>query len=650
MQEDMVDKDLVMDIKLAVLRREGEHGSYDTESLQGIISLECSLLHTSDTEMPAQLTRLGNSLMERLERFDNVANVEREVSAFEDAARLTPDDDPAKPGRLGNLGDSYRRRFDRLGDVADLHRAISSLEDAVQRTPDDHRGKPGFLTNLGNAYCARFERLEDVADIEWAIPILEDAVRLAEDDDPPKPLILSNLGTAFLRRFKRFEDKVDVEQAISIFRDAVQLAKDDDLEKARALSNLGTSYLARFEQLKDDADIHQAVSILGEAVQCMSDDHPGKANCLSSLGNSYALRFQRFEDVADIDRAISSLQDAIERMPNDHPYKATPLSNLGASFATRFDHLGEIADLDSAIRQYQKAARSVACAPRTRFDASVQWAAYARQRGSSPLAAYDCAIDLLPRVAWLGLAVPARHEQLAELGDVVRAAAAAAIEQDDYALALEWLEQGRSIVWGQVLNLRSPVDNVRAVDPVLADRLGSISKQLENPTAQVAFEPVGQLSSEKIARKHRSLSLEWEHLVDQIRADLDDAFLRPKKLSQLREAARYGPVVVINVHEGRCDTLVIMADLDDVVHIPLRNFSYRQAEDLQRSLAAALSVPGLRARYSNRDVTRPRLGHDRNPNDTFSPILSQLWEHVVKPVLDGLAFSVRDLYSMHFPH
>jgi hypothetical protein len=52
-------------------------------------------------------------------------------------------------------------------------------------------------------------------------------------------------------------------------------------------------------------------------------------------------------------------------------------------------------------------------------------------------------------VAWLGLAVPALHEQLAKIGGVVRTAAAAALEQAQYPLATEWLEQG------QVLKLRN---------------------------------------------------------------------------------------------------------------------------------------------------------------------------------------------------
>lgn len=46
--------------------------------------------------------------------------------------------------------------------------------------------------------------------------------------------------------------------------------------------------------------------------------------------------------------------------------------------------------------------------------------------------------------------------------------------------ALGWLEQGRSIVWGQLLDFRSPVDELHTVDPGLADRLAQVSVELEN--------------------------------------------------------------------------------------------------------------------------------------------------------------------------
>jgi tetratricopeptide (TPR) repeat protein len=621
----------------------------DAADIDNAISNHEGALHLVKDEDPTSsrpliLSHLGTSLLMRFTRLgDNIEGIEQAISILRNAVQVVKDDHKALA--LTSLGDSYHARFQRVGDVQDIDRAISSHEDAVRCTPDDHPEKVPRLTSLGDSLIQRFEHFGDVPDIDRAISSYEDGVlRCTPDDHPDKVNCLNGLGHSFFRRFERLGDIVDIDRAVSIFGDAVRLAKDYRLSIATYLINLGNACLARFRHVRDVADLDRAISSHEDAVRCTPDDHPDKAGYLTNQGSSFGIRFQYRGDVADIDSAISNHEGAARRTPDHAPDKTRLLKNLGASYGLRFERLGDDSDLDKAILHFEQAARSLAGSPRVRFKASLQWAACALQRGSSPLAAYGCAIDLLPRVAWLGLTVSARHEQLAQIGDVVRAAAAAAIKQEEYALAMEWLEQGRSIVWGQVLSLRSPVDHLRAVEPALADRLETLSKQIENPTTRdTSFEPLNQLSSEDIAQKHRRLTLEWEHLVEKIRAlpGFDD-FLRPKKLSQLREAARYGPVVVINIHEVRCDALVIMADLDEVVHIPLHSFSHRRAENLQRSLAAILSVPGLRARYLDRYMTSVHLGGDRNPNDTLRGILSQLWVHIVKPVLDGLVFSVRD--------
>jgi len=46
-------------------------------------------------------------------------------------------------------------------------------------------------------------------------------------------------------------------------------------------------------------------------------------------------------------------------------------------------------------------------------------------------------------------------------------------------------------------------------------------------------------------------------------------FLLPRQLSQLTPAVHAGPVVTVNISHTRCDALVLMPDLDDVLHIPL---------------------------------------------------------------------------------
>lgn len=90
------------------------------------------------------------------------------------------------------------------------------------------------------------------------------------------------------------------------------------------------------------------------------------------------------------------------------------------------------------------------------------------------------AIELLPELAWLGLSVSDRHHHLLEAGNVVREAAAAALNVSQYSTAVEWLEQGRSIIWGQKLQLRTPLDDLERECPELAMELKQISRQLES--------------------------------------------------------------------------------------------------------------------------------------------------------------------------
>jgi hypothetical protein len=55
----------------------------------------------------------------------------------------------------------------------------------------------------------------------------------------------------------------------------------------------------------------------------------------------------------------------------------------------------------------------------------------------------------------------------------------AALELDRPDKAVEWLVEGRCIVWNQLNLLRTPVDELRSYDPTLADRLSNLSRELE---------------------------------------------------------------------------------------------------------------------------------------------------------------------------
>ncbi|KAG8712070.1 hypothetical protein FRC09_020264, partial [Ceratobasidium sp. 395] len=129
---------------------------------------------------------------------------------------------------------------------------------------------------------------------------------------------------------------------------------------------------------------------------------------------------------------------------------------------------------------YQTAAHVVVGSPSLRLKSARMWALTASLIPSASLEGYRYCMALLPQVVWLGTSVTDRHAAISrDVQDLVAAAAFTAISLQQYSLALEWLEQGRSIVWGQLLQLRTPLDELSDCYPRLTEELQQVSCQLE---------------------------------------------------------------------------------------------------------------------------------------------------------------------------
>ncbi|KAJ2922952.1 hypothetical protein H1R20_g14146, partial [Candolleomyces eurysporus] len=149
------------------------------------------------------------------------------------------------------------------------------------------------------------------------------------------------------------------------------------------------------------------------------------------------------------------------------------------------------------------------------------------------------------------------------------------------------------------------------------------------------------------------LAKERETLVNVIRTTIPgfENFLRPLPSSSwTQHLPDAGPVVVINVHATRCDAIVLMAGLEEAMHIPLPDFSHSDAVHLSQLLEATLEDFGLSVRGSSSELN---ISEDRamrsvktfGNKDTketipvMEGILMRLWAAVVKPIVNGLAMS-----------
>ncbi|KAF8436596.1 CHAT domain-containing protein [Boletus edulis BED1] len=600
-------------------------------------------------DKPGCLNNLGNSFIARFERLGELNDLEDAISTLRDAVVLMPRGHTHKPGMLNNLGHSFVLRFERLGELNDLEDAISTLRDAVVLTPHGHPDKPGCLNNLGNSFRARFERLGELNDLKDAISTLRDAVVLTPHGHPDKPGCLNNLGNSFRApRFQCLGELSDLEDAILTLRDAVLLTPDGHPDKQACLSNLGVSFITRFKRLGELSDLEDAISKLGDAVLLTPDGHPDKPIRLNNLGLSFIARFERLGELSDLEDGISTLRDAVVLTPHGHHHKPSCLNDLEHSFITRFNHLGELSDLEDAISLYSHSASLPIGPSSVRFRASRIWILCARRIcHPSLLRAYSIAINLLPQLAWIGLSLTHRYAELKQAADVVREAAAVALDSGFPELAVKWLEQGRSIVWGELLQLRGSYEQLSSAHLVHAHRLRELSAALDDAgatrekslstflesTDDAMHHPTRRLQED--ADRHRKLAIERDKLLQEIRRLPGfERFLLPKDFPQLRASAHSGPVVMLNAAETRCDALILLADVDHVIHVPLPGFDFQSAARLQNTLRALLG----HARITRFDDRKGKLA--TGGGGSWESLLSTLWNGIVKPVLDALAFSV----------
>ncbi|THU92685.1 TPR-like protein [Dendrothele bispora CBS 962.96] len=597
-----------------------------------------------------RLNSLGMAFERRFERLGEHRDIENAILVNQQVVDLTPDGHPDKAGWLNNLGLTFLHRFEHFGELGDIENAICVNQQAVDLTPNGHADKARWLTNLGTALVRRFGRLGELKDIENAILVKQQAVDLIPDGHAGKATSLNNLGLAFVTRFTHLGELGDIENAILVNQQAVDLTPDGHADKPGWLTNLGNAFSQRFKHLGKLRDIENAICLNKKAVDLTPDGHAKKAGRLSSLGLAFQSQFECLGKPGDIENAICVNQQAVDLTPDGHADKAGLLINLGNAFQSRFQCLGELRDIWKAIVVYKQATENTSSHPFTRYSAACYWAVLSSryQSPSLSLNAYTVVLAIIPQLVWLGQTVHRRYEELPKIGRAINTAAAMAISAGDLPRAVEWLEEGRSIVWKQILQMRTPLDELYQQHPDLADELSRVSLALDNAgtsSFQDTDWEIKHKSAEEEAQNHRKLAARYEVLLQQVR-ELDGfgSFLRPKKFSELAPVARNGPVVVVNVARIRCDALVLCTS-GEIVPVPLPTFSYKQAETLHSKLLSSLRAHDVRA---NRNGDRATRLAGRNNQDYFISVLADLWSHVVQPILR--ASKINAHHSESLPH
>ncbi|CCO32126.1 hypothetical protein BN14_06179 [Rhizoctonia solani AG-1 IB] len=320
--------------------------------------------------------------------------------------------------------------------------------------------------------------------------------------------------------------------------------------------------------------------------------------------------------------------------PDGHPDLSLRHFHRGTSHHDLYQHTNDLSHLDISLASFRKASQLITGPPRDVFDNALRWANLAfRHSHLCCIEAFHATIDLLPHFIWLGATTAQRYQDLSLAESVAVRAASAAIQSSEYSLALEWLEHTRCVVWNQTLTLRSPIDELASSHSALAARLQTTSERLHHASSDSSPSNSATHTPEyrhRLAREYTSLLAEARSL-----PGFED-FLQPKKADALIQAARNGPIAVINCHEERCDALLVLPGQASVTHLALSSFTEKKARHARSKIEALLKHKKLRKRGVKIKGEVPK------PDPDVGPVLADLWNDVVKPVLECLGYLNND--------
>ncbi|KAF4983984.1 hypothetical protein FZEAL_738 [Fusarium zealandicum] len=625
-----------------------------------------SVTPTSSLKRIFYLNNLAAPLNARFEVTGELADLEESIQVCRDLVEQTEPGSPRLLERLGNLSIGLSVAYDRLGRMKDLDEAIETVQKAIDITDKGSLEQMTQLSNYANFMGDRYLRMGNFSDLQESIRAQQKVCDRVQEDEEyfDRNVCLSNLGIQLSRRYRRIGTVADLKKAIQVGRRACDLTPEGNLNQAKHYSNLAIILQHDYARTDDLEDLEEAIRMQREAVRTAPKNHPDLVPLLHNLGGLLATRYKITSAMDDLEESLQIGRQVINLTPKDHWNRASYLNTLARQLEAMFSKTGllglineaieygkeavdttekshperagwlvnhanshgakfwktmEPTDLDTAISYFESAlySPSVYDIPRIRAGKEAFPFYAVKPDWEKAYKAAQTAMELVPRLISQAVNNEDKQDVLVQVYGLSSDAAAVALSADKGALAaLRFLEQGRGVLAASVEETRPETIDLQAKHPKLAERFIQLRQDIESLKLSAA--PVD-------AREHRQemefstptdLSVEastkineLDELVKRIRREpgFEDFLTFPSE-AKIKSAALYGPIIVLNMSEFRCDAIIV-----------------------ERNQIRSTPLPGLNVRDIRSNAEKYHSGNLR--------VLEWLWEAIAEPVLDALGIS-----------
>lgn len=690
--EDLPERQLV----LAALLMDRSKTSNNISDMDRAIELDCAALEATPKgtiEHALCAMSLVSSYGIRYGQFKTPGDLESALRLSEQTINDMPQDTNYYPQFSHAASEQYLHKHRKDNDTADLHKALRHSKNAVAATPSGRPSSGVYKGHLSVIYLDYYHRFGSMSDLELAIDINISALALLPEGHVRMPFQQLHMSLLYYSQCLRHRDAQVLERALHWGGLARQGTSKKDSLYLHCLHNLGLLYHLKFQISQDVKDLDNAVDMMREAIDATPPNGPDLPVRYSTMANLYASRYQflggretrdeslkwmraavdaaerlgdpelparqnalavqlfnnyiRLREEQDLESALQLSLSATAETPDDSAVGASRFSTLAGIYAEKYalEHREDLRDL--TLKTFRHASGFTGSNPDSQWQLARKWVMFADSVPSpEALDAYAFAFNIIPTLLWLGSNITTRHEALVkyDISGMASNAVVSCIENENYGLAVEFLEQNLSITFNQLLDLQTDLSLLSENHSDLAQGLGSISAELRQ-LAIATGDPneVGDKTSSITSDKTRKLALERDTLLQQIR-DLPgfEHFLLPIPFSKLRQAAIHGPIVMISCTSHRCDALILTNTDAPVLHLRLFRVNTKILHVQRQRLKKALESLGIHARDLRDGDRAGRIAQrQRAPEGTMlDEVLEWLWTFVVSPIY-GLLKNVR---------
>ncbi|PNP78571.1 hypothetical protein FNYG_08083 [Fusarium nygamai] len=611
----------------------------------GFIALD-SEVHMSKRWWIAQ-ANIATSMVYRVELFPNEEHIRIATEFDGDCIQLKGLDDLGRARRLARSGMLLAAQYRYGGDLKDLEKAIERGYESVRLLSDPKLARAEY-TNLGSSLYTYYQHTREFSSLEEALRIAQLGIELKTDSHPfSASFEYCNYGAMLEAKCQRFRETNPVEamnaldmalvHGVSALTYLKQLPGTEssqdslftDNRKAHILNMVGAWYGTKMTMTGELSWGQMGIEHLQDALRFGQPHRREYPRILVNITHLLEVQHQILKAEGNHGKSLQKLNEAIsfgiraaETTLETDPSRGERYKNLAQMLASKYI-LTEEDDYSIQSKKHFAYVAKLDSAPLTaRIPSALQAGLFTWEDGEITEAheLFQSAISLLPVFHPQSLSVEDLQHTLRQVSGLSSFAASVALEANHSAFeALQSLESGRCIISGLSMSSKSDVTALSEKNKKLADEYDGIRARLAEVSKQ--FNKAGAYQQ---ARAHRQALLDELAAKEAEIRQLEgfEFFQLPLTEEQMKDIAKDGPLIAVNVTKIRCDAIIVTSEGIQLVRLP--DMTY---EDLETNIAIFETL----GNESRRNAV-PR--QSKRKKGLVSEAMIWLWKVAVSPILD----------------